>query len=29
MEGLTTEKLCAGDLDALATELAPELGADS
>ncbi|MGO1287176.1 MAG: transporter substrate-binding domain-containing protein [Cellulosimicrobium funkei] len=29
VEGLTTEKLCAGDLDALATELAPELGAGS
>lgn len=29
VEGLTTEKLCEGDLDTLAAELAPELGSDS
>ncbi|WP_129787987.1 transporter substrate-binding domain-containing protein [Promicromonospora panici] len=28
VEGLTTEKLCEGDLDAVAEELAPELGLD-
>ncbi|MCP2264649.1 transporter substrate-binding domain-containing protein [Promicromonospora thailandica] len=28
VEGLTTEKLCEGDLESLATELAPELGLD-
>lgn len=28
VEGMTTEKLCEGDLDSLATELAPELGLD-